>query len=204
VTNITKNQRFTPVLAVTHSEDIALFRLGSPASPELARLAEEGDVAPLTNLLTGNAEVFQVRNSPAPPPVSNLVGPGQSVTVMINSRAGFDRISVASMLIPTNDAFFAVNSVELPRAMGEQVVVMAPAYDSGSERNDESCASIPGPGFPECVSASNAEGNGGGARAGGGEGFVHIHNGIHGGGQLAPLNRDWRNPVARVVIRRVQ
>jgi len=204
VTNITMNQRFTPVLVVTHSSDIALFQLGMPASPELARLAEEGDVMPLSQLLTGNPEVFQVMNSPAPPPASNLVAPGQTVRVMINSRGGFDRVSAAAMLIPTNDAFFAVNSVELPRLMGEQVVVMAPAYDSGTERNDETCASIPGPGFPECVTATNAGGDGGGARAGNGEGFVHISSGMHGTGPFRPAARDWRNPVARVVIRRVQ
>ena len=204
VTNITWNQRFTPVLVVTHSPDIALFQLGMPASPELARLAEEGDVMPLSQLLTGNPEVFQVMNSPAPPPASNLVAPGQTVRVMINSRGGFDRVSVAAMLIPTNDTFFAVNGVELPRSMGEQVMVMAPAYDSGTERNDETCASIPGPGFPECITPTNASGDGGGARAGNGEGVVHISAGVHGVGQLRPAGRDWRNPVARVVIRRVQ
>ncbi len=45
---------------------------------------------------------------------------------VINSRGGFDRVSVAAMLIPTNDSFFAASIVELPRLMGEQVVVMAP------------------------------------------------------------------------------
>jgi len=45
--NITKAQIFTPILAVTHSADIALFELGSPSSAELAILAESGAIAPL-------------------------------------------------------------------------------------------------------------------------------------------------------------
>jgi hypothetical protein len=39
---------------------------------------------------------------------------------------------------------------------------------------------------------------------GGGEGFVHVHRGIHGVGDLKPIGRDWRNPVATVSIRLVR
>ena len=38
---------------------------------------------------------------------------------------------------------------------------------------------------------------------GGGEGYVHIHAGIHGVGNLNPALRDWRNPVAKISIRRI-
>ena len=84
VTNLTRGQRFTPVLAVTHQEGFGLFRLGSPASPQLRTLAEEGNTGPLMGLL--NSMTDQVReavSSPAPPPLDRLTGPGQSVTVMI-------------------------------------------------------------------------------------------------------------------------
>ena len=47
VTNITYNQRFTPLLLATHKPDLQLFKLGEPSSPQLAVLAEEGNVAPL-------------------------------------------------------------------------------------------------------------------------------------------------------------
>jgi hypothetical protein len=74
----------------------------------------------------------------------------------------------------------------------------SPAYDAGSERNDELCASIPGPDFFECG------GPGGGSQVEGGEeGFVHVHSGIHGVGDLVPAERDWRNPVARISITRI-
>ena len=101
------------------------------------------------------------------------------------------------MLIPTNDAFFAVNDAEGPNGP-HAITVFSPAYDAGTERNDETCASIPGPNFVECG------GPGGGGAPGGGEGYVHIHAGIHGVGDLLPEKRDWRNPVARITIRRLR
>ncbi len=46
--------------------------------------------------------------------------------------------------MPTYDAFFAVNGVEGPR--GRDVVThYSPAYDAGTEANDELCTHIPGP-----------------------------------------------------------
>ena len=201
ITNLTRGQRFTPVLVASHTESVKLFELGAAASPQLRTLAEEGDVGPLSMLLTANAEVGDVKNSPPPPPVTNLVAPGGSVTVEVSAGGRFDHFSVAAMLIPTNDAFLAVNGMPGPKG-NETVTYLVPAYDAGTERNDELCASIPGPGFAECVTPSNPSGNGGGAQVGGGEGYVHIHAGMHGVGNMNAAMRDWRNPVARITIRR--
>ena len=104
-------------------------------------------------------------------------------------------ISVASMLIPTNDGFFALNAERLP--LGQRSAVFtSPVYDSGTEQNDEACASIPGPFFAECGGPG-----GGGAPEGSEEGYVHVHAGIHGIGDLDASARDWRNPAARIIIR---
>jgi hypothetical protein len=46
VTNLTKGQTFTPILAVSHAPAVRLFALGEPASAELEALAEAGDTAP--------------------------------------------------------------------------------------------------------------------------------------------------------------
>ena len=124
------------------------------------------------------------------------MNPGNSVTQRVSTLGGFDNVSVTAMLIPTNDGFFAVNDAEGPNGQ-ESITLFSPAYDAGTERNDETCASIPGPNFIECG------GPGGGGAPGGGEGYVHIHAGIHGIGDLDPALRDWRNPVARITIRRV-
>jgi Spondin_N len=192
VTNITRGQQFTPILAAAHTKDVSLFTRGKPASPELATLAEEGNEEPLRVLLSTNPGVSAVVAG------KNLTDPGSSVTLTLDVKRGFDRISLAAMLIPTNDSFFALDSVPLPREVGK-VIVSAPAYDSGSERNDELCASIPGPNFRECGGPG-----GGAAPTGGEEGFVHISAGIHGIGSLLPADRDWRNPVAQVTIQRIR
>lgn len=194
ITNITRGQQFTPLLLVTHRRSVQLFRLGQPATPQLATLAEEGNVAPLKSVLDGNAAVAGTVAG------SGLTDPGKSTTLRIATREGFDRLSIAAMLIPTNDAFVALNSFDLDQVGHgrRSVTVFAIAYDAGSERNDELCASIPGPSFMECG------GPGGGGRVGDGEGFVHVHNGIHGVGDLTPAQRTWLNPVAVIAIRRVR
>jgi hypothetical protein len=192
ITNLTRGQQFTPILVASHRKGVSLFKLGAPASEQLATLAEEGNTAPLAALLTANPAVSDVATG------SGLTDPGQSVTLTVDAPGAFNHLSVASMLIPTNDGFFAVNGVEGPRG-NQELTLFSPAYDSGSERNDELCASIPGPLFMEC---NNGPG-GGGAPTGGEEGFVHIHAGIHGIGNLIPARRDWRNPVARITVRRV-
>jgi hypothetical protein len=192
VTNLTRGQQFTPLLVATHRAGVQLFEVGSLASSALQTLAEEGDTVPLTDLLRATPGVLEVVTS------GPLLDPGASRTVRVRTRGAFVNVSVAAMLIPTNDGFFAVNGVEGPKGR-RTLTLFSPAYDAGSEINDETCASIPGPSFVECGGPG-----GGGSPTGGEEGFVHIHAGIHGIGDMAAAERDWRNPVARIVIRRVR
>jgi hypothetical protein len=192
ITNLTRGQQFTPILVASHRSNVKLFELGKPASIELAILAEEGNTAPLAAALSALPGTGQVITG------SGLTNPGASVTLIVDGRRGFGHFSVAAMLIPTNDAFFAINGVRLPRG-SERLTLTALAYDSGSERNDELCASIPGPLFAECGGSG-----GGGAPVGAEEGYVHVHAGMHGIGSFAAANRDWRNPVALISVRRVQ
>jgi len=188
ITNMTRSETFTPILAATHRHDLNLFTAGQPASAELATLAEGGDVTPLTDVLLATGEVRDITNS------GGLLAPGASVTLNLSGGKHVRHISMAAMLIPTNDAFFALNNVDLPRKGNRTVYYVSPAYDAGSEPNDELCANMPGP-------VCGGEGASPGA---GGEGYVHIHAGIHGIGDLAPDVYDWRNPVARIAIKRVR
>lgn len=196
ITNLTKGQTFTPVLIATHTPATRIFAPGTVASPQLQVLAEEGDTAMLATLLRSTpATVAEVVTGP--PPLAGLQTPGTTRTYDISGGSNFTLLSIAAMLIPTNDAFVGANGVMLPSGF-EPIVVDLLAYDSGTEINDELCASIPGPSFTECG------GPGGGGRPGRGEGAITVHNGMHGVGSMnAPL-RDWRGPVARVTIVRVQ
>ncbi len=187
ITNLTRAEAFTPILVLSHKRGVNLFQLGDPASEALSALAEGGDVNPLTEMMSDNPRVSDIANS------GGLLNPGETVTVRVEASHGARRISLASMLIPTNDAFIALNDVKAPRGHGT-VTYWVPAYDAGSEPNDELCNSIPG---PVC-------GGQGGSPGTGGEGYVHVHSGIHGIGDLAPATYDWRNPVAKITIRRTR
>ena len=186
ITNLTPGQSFTPILAATHSSAASIYLPGTTASSELETLAEEGNVAPLTALLNSMpASVMQVVSG------SGLTTPGVTTSLSIMGGNTFDRLSIVAMLIPTNDAFVGVNTA-LPTD-GEVKVVYLFAYDAGTEVNDETCASIPGPNFVECG------GPGTGGSPGNGEGAIVISSGIRGIGDFAS-DRDWKNPVARATI----
>lgn len=189
ITNLTTAQWFTPTFATTHLETAEIFRAGTRASQALEALAENGDVGPLTSLTNGQPQLFFDAQSVQP---AGLLRPGATASLEVRASGAFKFVSVATMLIPTNDTFVGVKT-EMPPA-GVLKSVYAYAYDAGTEQNDESCASIPGPGYPECG------GPGGGGDPGNGEGTVLISNGIVGQGDFG-RNRDWKNPVALVTIR---
>jgi hypothetical protein len=190
ITNITQGQSFTPQLVVAHNRSTRLFELGEQASPALALLAEDGQTGSLQDeLANATREATEI---------AGLLEPGQSATTVIGARRG-DRLSVAAMLIPTNDTFMALNGASLPWARRSAVNVhLVPAYDAGTEANDQDCANIPG---PRCGGVGSSP-----EPAEGDEGFIHVSNGFHflgdGEGILGPEVYDWRNPVARVVVTR--
>ena len=69
---------------------------------------------------------------------------------------------------------------------------MANAYDAGTETNDELRSTVAGLGG-ETYSPNDS-----------GEGYVTIHAGVHGIGDLDAATMDWRNPVAEIIIERVK
>jgi hypothetical protein len=195
ITNVTPGQSFTPILVASHYGDSGIPGLGAPASEALAMLAEAGATGPLGDeLLAQNPRGTSIAT------LEGLLEPGQTVETYVDARPG-QRLTLAAMLVPTNDTFFAIDSVFLP-LFGE-TSVHALAYDAGSEANSQSCADMPGP---------RCEGEGFSPIPGDGdEGFVHVSNGFHdlgtvGAGEpeiLTPAHYTWNNPVAVVTIRRV-
>lgn len=183
VTNITRHQIFKPVMAVSHDPHVKLWDDGQPVSPAFAEVAEDALPADLEAELDANPGVTAYAISETPLP------PGKSVVLELPVKKPFDKITVFGMLVTTNDAFFGLQSADLPyRRMKD--THLAPAYDAGSEENNELCAFIPG---PPC---DNLEAR----HPDGAEGFVHIHEGIHGIGDIPASEYDWRNPVARIQI----
>ncbi|GAO37287.1 hypothetical protein SCT_2706 [Sulfuricella sp. T08] len=184
ITNITRGQILAPAAVIAHNDNYKLFNLGGAASPELAMLAEEGSAAALVSMASSMPSVSRTSVG------SGIIMPGASQTIEIEASGRFPEISVAAMLVSTNDGFMAVRGVIAPRR-GE-VIVGAEAYDAGSEANSESCAFIPGPPCGSHVHDSSPA-----------EGYVHIHAGIHGIGGLTPAMHDWRGAVAQIEIKRI-
>lgn len=194
ITNLTAGQAFTPVLAATHKSSISFFELGQPASTELEILAEGGDTGPLDTLLGSVPDLVMDTSG-----TGGLLMPGQSMTFTIYGSHKFNRLSFAAMMLPTHDNIVAINTLRLPWS---SLTTYAKAYDVGTEYNDEMCENIPG---PPCMGEGYNEDSG--------EGFVHVANGVHGvvdpegledGAPFVdPILHDWRNPVAKVSIRRL-
>lgn len=186
ITNLTPGQPLAPVLASSHRPGITFFKAGDAPSDELAMLAEAGDGNPMAAKLLGIPGVRDAQVS-----TTGLTFPGKSTTMTIKAKRGSDHVSIGAMLGATNDAFFAISDMELPRK-GHTITYLANAYDAGSETNDELGSTVAGLGG-EGYSPNDS-----------GEGFVHIHNGVHGIGDLIPVIHDWDNPVAKIVIKRVK
>ena len=184
ITNITAGQSFTPLMAITHRKGHPLFMLGDPASPELTRIAEGGDTMPLQDKLLNSGMGYDAASS------GGLLGPGESVTINVKAKGSYKYVSVVAMLLPTNDGVVAVNGIRLPN---KQRTVMARGYDGGTELNDELCAHIPG---PHCGGAPFSDEDG--------EGYVHIHPGIFGIGDLQSSDYDWKNPIAKITVKRMK
>ncbi len=187
ITNLTQAQSFTPVLVATHKAGYPVFMPGSPASADLEAVAEGGDISGLKATLDASDDVHETVAS------EGLLGPGKSVTLTLDNSKRFRYLSLVSMLIPTNDAFLGISGLKLPKKKNNPVTIAVPAYDAGTEINDELCSNIPG---PVC--------GGAGMSADNGEGFISVHPGIHGVGDLTPATYDWRNPAALVTIERMK
>jgi hypothetical protein len=185
ITNLTPGQPMAPIVAATHRPGLSFFEAGGAPSDELAMLAEAGNGKPLAAKLLATPGYRDAQVS-----TTGLTFPGKSTTMMISAKRGVDNVSIGAMLGATNDAFFAITDMDLP--IGRRTVTyMADAYDAGSETNDELRSTVAGLGG-EGYSPNDA-----------GEGFVHIHNGVHGIADLVASKFDWRNPVAEIVIERM-
>ena len=194
ITNITKGQTFTPQLLATHDRHVEFFALGHPASAGVESMAESGSTAALEEEFMAHwYQVSEVKTIPG------LLGPGEHVTTTIQASARHRFLSLAAMLIPTNDTFVGLDGVRLPERGSK--TYLAKAYDAGTELNDQNCLNIPG---PRCMGAGHSPGPNEGD-----EGVIYVGNGFHElpqaetGEVLGPLVYDWRNPVAKVVVRRV-
>jgi len=182
ITNLSR-QIISPPVVASHTWEVAIFVPGQPASMDLAALAEDGDGSGLAALLSGQDGVLDVAAGSGP------ILPGMTATFELEVRGRFNRISAVGMLVTTNDAFFGLSNFFVnPNRRVQRVMV--PAWDAGTEVNNESCDFIPGPpcGNPFMRDTDGAEG------------LVFVHSGIHGTGDLLPSEWAWQNPVVEIAV----
>jgi hypothetical protein len=202
LTNLTNGTYFTPLLATAHDDAADLFEPGTAASDELVAMAEGGDIDGFIGFL-GGVDADTIAN-----PAGGLLAPGDTVTFSMTTVPERPLLSLVAMLLPTNDGFVGLDSLELPTAEGSYTYDLL-AYDAGSEANDEQ---ITGGGAPG-VAGIPADPSGSGGTGGSGvttlesNPTVHIHRGILGDGEsdggISDLDRTvhrWLNPVARLTI----
>jgi hypothetical protein len=182
ITNVSK-QIISPPVVASHSAKVRVFVPGSAASTELSMLAEDGDPSGLAMLLGGSDEVLDMKVADGP------LLPGATMVFELESRGRFNRVSAVGMLVTTNDGFFGLDNYLVSRNELNQRMSV-PAWDAGTEFNNELCGFIPG---PPCGSPFVRDTNGA-------EGFIHTHPGLHGGGDLSPADWNWQNPVVDIRI----
>ena len=203
ITNLSNAIYYTPFLAAAHPAGNNLFVTGQPASANLQAMAEGGDISGL------EADVMALGATVVANPAGGLLGPAGSTTFNMNTDGtSNDRLSIVAMLLPTNDAFAGLNAIEIPTEPGTYVYNV-PAYDAGTEANDEILNGAGAPGAPGMPADPGGLAGTGGTGAAGPDANtnVHIHRGSLGDTDATGGTSDldsrvhrWLNPVIRVTV----
>ena len=199
VENLSATQPIAPIVAATHSSKTWMFRDGEQASDALVTMAEEGNPMPMADRVAADPKVTDFFNVGMPLTRNGTTAGdfSDSVTFTLNARHG-DLLSLAGMLIVTNDGFAGIDATGLPKSGSK--VVYAVGYDAGSEENTEVSedlvdeASQLGPG------ALPGDPNGNASVDTVPQAAVSLHPNIAGGGDLTPETNGWLDPVLRVTI----
>ena len=203
IINLSNGIWYTPFLVAAHPAGTSIFQTGEPASANLQAMAEGGDIAGLVTDLEGLGATIAAN------PAGGLLPPASETDVDLNTDGtSNDLLTIVAMLLPTNDAFAGLNAITIPTEPGTYVYNV-PAYDAGTEANDEilNGGGAPGaPGMP--ADPGGLAGTGGsGAATADANNTVHIHRGSLGdldpAGGTSDLDSSvhrWLNPVIRVVV----
>ncbi|MCG9127677.1 spondin domain-containing protein [Candidatus Poribacteria bacterium] len=185
-------QIFSPPIFATHLPGAKLAPLGEPAIPALVALAENGDVSGILQIATAIAANTDVSE--------NLLIPGNSVTVKLKGNQINTSLTVAAMLVSTNDGFIIADGIPLFDEDGKPVTTTLElmTYDAGSEDNTELASDIPGPVGLD----ADADPEGSNARVPTEGGVVSVHPGIQGVGDVGEAFA-WTEPTAMISIKPV-
>ena len=195
LTNVTANQPLSPATVILHKSGYHLWQAGNMASVALEKLAEGGSNDDVLTEAGSDTRVLASKSG------AGVIPPGSSQTIELELDDANDiKITVAAMLVNTNDAFAGqVSSKIAELAWGESFNMHVPAWDAGTEANTESAGTIPGP-------ADGGEGFN--ASRTGDVDFVAIHQGVvsHADGFASSVldeSHRFNNPVALLHVERI-
>jgi len=215
MTDLTTGQPMSPPMAATHGGSGTMWSLGAQASFALKEIAENGNNAPMyydlqqarsTGTVYDFAQGVSTINFPSPIVPAGRAAPvtpfPQSVSFRIRGNPHADRLSVAAMLVCTNDGFTGVDGLALPKAKGGSVTVPLQAYDTGTEVNNQLFANI----MPPCqglIGVFGAAGEAVSRPSLAENGSIGVHAGLIAGvGDLQPIHF-WTGPVGQLTVTRV-
>jgi len=210
ITNLTHSQPFAPAAIILHEPGFNSFIDGEAASVGVEQLAEGGSpTIALSEAAAASEHLVSIEGAGVGP---STIGNVETVSIPTAIAANL-RLTVMTMLVDTNDAFTAVNAIDVSNlAIGSSMSFDAPTWDSGTEANTETADTMPGP------AAQGASGLA--------EGFnvlrddlldqVHFHPGVVTSANSTDASAEglstsvlteadrWDNPAARIVITRTQ
>src|SRR3954451_6561837 len=187
VTNLTSGQPMSPPVWAVHDSHFHVWRVGELASSAITPVVEDAVNGPILSYLSGNSHVFASRAETGSP--AGAIPPLASREFDVRDDGNDHYLSMLWMLVRTNDGFTGLDSYQLNGDPKTRTLLVS-AYDAGSERNNQSCAFIPGPGCDSHgVRDPTAE-------------PIAPHPGITAPSDIAAYA--WTNPVARIEITQVK
>ncbi len=192
VTNLTQNQAISPVAVILHRTAYQPFMMGEKSSMALEILAEGGDNNALLADANTNVEVFDTASGSA------KIVVGASERFMLAGTSSEYQLSLAGMLVNTNDGFAALNGADVDQlTAGASITFYANVYDAGTEGNSEAASDLPGQGGEGFNAVRNDSD------------FIIIHPGVVSaidGLETSVLDQSHRfdNPAMKVQVTRLQ
>jgi hypothetical protein len=207
IQNLTK-QPLGPVVAATHDAGLHLWQEGALASPGIKVIAEMGVPFTFYDEVAATPGVTQVINAGVPmtprgetraafgpfPPGATL---RDHVSFVVEGEPG-DLLSLASMVVISNDGFWGLDAVALPEA--GTVVYLSDAYDAGTEENSELSMHLDDGGSILGLVALPGDPNGNMGVATDPAQPIAPHGGLLGAGDLTVESHGWGAHVARVMV----
>jgi len=137
IANLTNAQPLSPPAALLHRSTFSAWAVGETASEALEQMAEGGDSSDLLDLQPSAVDYS----------ADTPLLPGETTSFSLRTgNQTLTRLTLAGMLVNTNDSFTGINAMELDELeTGHTRVVYTYALDAGTEANSELVGTIPGP-----------------------------------------------------------